>query len=568
MCISIIIISDVVDVVKNLHISHIEIRNIDSPDVFNFVHRTNIKTEVVQLDSNLEKCRKQLLNILRPYVDNLNKENVINGTTETLSKNWLIMQHNKFREKSKNHPAYKQINSNFAICISLYHGLELLVRNGFNAFFNFLKENNICHQRDVKLNAFLDEVKNIIKHNGTDYFGHPKFEILKNQLIKHMEKNKDSRAIVFCEYRFCVSLILKMLQTAQTIRAKILVGQNNSTKYEKTTQKEQQKIINDFKDGICNVLISTSVGEEGLDIGEVDLIICFDIYTKNSSRFVQRIGRTGRKRDGTAIMLVTPGKENENLKEALKTQNRTNNQIVNNIDVNNSLFVNSYRLVPIEFTPECLETHMNPMKSKQTKLAKPKTLKDFFDEVSPNKENEMIVISDDDEENIEPNSPTICNKENDYEKINLFAQRLNQNKFYSSICKEKKEKGPTNYTALIDVTNLVRDIVKLKKDVNLLKGEEVKIEKEKTFSNYPEDDDDFSYRFSQNLSTIYTSPIDKMQITKLSKWSSPTGSDRFDLNVNNVDDLFEGSWKSEGSLGNLENWKNSSSLQTNGNYIM
>lgn len=65
-----------------------------------------------------------------------------------------------------------------------------------------------------------------------------------------------------------------------------------------------------FKEGSYNTLISTSVGEEGLDIGEVDLIICFD--AKNSPiRQVQRMGRTGRKRQGRIIMLLTRGKEEQ-----------------------------------------------------------------------------------------------------------------------------------------------------------------------------------------------------------------------------------------------------------------
>ena len=43
-----------------------------------------------------------------------------------------------------------------------------------------------------------------------------------------------------------------------------------------------------------NVLVATSIGEEGLDIGDVDLIICYD---SNSSpiRMLQCMGRTGRK---------------------------------------------------------------------------------------------------------------------------------------------------------------------------------------------------------------------------------------------------------------------------------
>ena len=55
-------------------------------------------------------------------------------------------------------------------------------------------------------------------------------------------------------------------------------------------------------------MVSTCVGEEGLDIGDVDLIVCFDSH-KSPIRLVQRMGRTGRKRDGKVVMLVTEGKE-------------------------------------------------------------------------------------------------------------------------------------------------------------------------------------------------------------------------------------------------------------------
>ena len=58
-------------------------------------------------------------------------------------------------------------------------------------------------------------------------------------------------------------------------------------------QAMQQKVLNDFKAGLVNVLVATSVAEEGLDIGEVDLIVCFDPVT-SPIRLVQRLGRTGR----------------------------------------------------------------------------------------------------------------------------------------------------------------------------------------------------------------------------------------------------------------------------------
>lgn len=60
----------------------------------------------------------------------------------------------------------------------------------------------------------------------------------------------------------------------------------------------------DFRKGIYNVLIATCVAEEGIDCGEVDLIVCFDVTSKNPTRLVQRMGRTGRKRNGVVSGFV------------------------------------------------------------------------------------------------------------------------------------------------------------------------------------------------------------------------------------------------------------------------
>lgn len=61
----------------------------------------------------------------------------------------------------------------------------------------------------------------------------------------------------------------------------------------------------DFRKGTYNVLIATCVAEEGIDCGEVDLIVCFDVSSKNPTRLVQRMGRTGRKRNGRVISIFS-----------------------------------------------------------------------------------------------------------------------------------------------------------------------------------------------------------------------------------------------------------------------
>ncbi len=73
------------------------------------------------------------------------------------------------------------------------------------------------------------------------------------------------------------------------------------------TQKQQSATIEKFKAGGYNTLVSTSIGEEGLDIGEVDLIVFFDLTS--STRTVQRMGRTGRARSGRCVILAADASE-------------------------------------------------------------------------------------------------------------------------------------------------------------------------------------------------------------------------------------------------------------------
>eukprot|EP00937_MAST-01D_sp_MAST-1D-sp2_P003042 g3042.t1 len=80
-------------------------------------------------------------------------------------------------------------------------------------------------------------------------------------------------------------------------------------------QKEQLSVLQKFRNGAFNVLVSTCIGEEGLDIGEVDVIVLFDI-TSSPTRMVQRIGRTARKRNGRVVLLAMEGKEQNKMREA------------------------------------------------------------------------------------------------------------------------------------------------------------------------------------------------------------------------------------------------------------
>ncbi|HSV42507.1 MAG TPA: helicase-related protein, partial [Methanomassiliicoccales archaeon] len=61
-----------------------------------------------------------------------------------------------------------------------------------------------------------------------------------------------------------------------------------------------------FREGEFNVLVATSVGEEGLDVASTDLVVFYE-PVPSEIRSIQRKGRTGRKSSGKVIIYVTKG---------------------------------------------------------------------------------------------------------------------------------------------------------------------------------------------------------------------------------------------------------------------
>ncbi|CAK9441188.1 uncharacterized protein LODBEIA_P50570 [Lodderomyces beijingensis] len=180
-------------------------------------------------------------------------------------------------------------------------------------------------------------------------YSHPKIEAVMEELDDFFSEKKDSssRVIIFTEYRESALEIVSTIEKADSgIKPHIFIGQakekdkfdeenygkkkgaNNKRKSKRLddelrsnsrsssenaqvtgmNQKLQKQIIKQFKNGEYNVLVATSIGEEGLDIGEVDLIICYD-STASPIKNIQRMGRTGRKRDGKVVLLFSSNEE-------------------------------------------------------------------------------------------------------------------------------------------------------------------------------------------------------------------------------------------------------------------
>ena len=127
-------------------------------------------------------------------------------------------------------------------------------------------------------------------------------KVAKIQEIIEKEMQKDKRIIVFVQYRDTADLLYDTLKDKKNSRPVIFIGQAKR-KGKGMSQKEQIDVIRRFRSGEFNILIATSIGEEGLDIEETDVVVFYETVP-SEIRSIQRAGRTARTRPGKVIVLM------------------------------------------------------------------------------------------------------------------------------------------------------------------------------------------------------------------------------------------------------------------------
>jgi Fanconi anemia group M protein len=139
---------------------------------------------------------------------------------------------------------------------------------------------------------------------------HPKLAAVQKILMEQLAAKPDSRIMVFTNYRDTASALLKFLKQSPEIKAARFVGQSSRQEDEGLSQKKQAEMLSKFRAGEFNVLIATSVGEEGIDIPSTDLVLFYE-PVPSEIRSIQRKGRTGRARAGRVIVLMAKGTRDE-----------------------------------------------------------------------------------------------------------------------------------------------------------------------------------------------------------------------------------------------------------------
>lgn len=324
-------------VIDGLDIAKVEIRTEQSLDIREYVHSRNVEVQTFENSEDMTLCMDLLSRTLQPLVDQLRTLNAYWGrdpmglTAYGLTKakqQWFGSD----AGRNANFGLKSKINTIFVTLASLAHGIDLLKYHGITPFYRhllyFQSETDGKKGGKYKNQIVQDEsFKKLMNHlkpwtSSPEFIGHPKLEYLRQVILNHFmdsgegqggnQSQSVTRVMIFAHFRDSAEEITRVLKRFEPmIRPHVFVGQTSAKGSDGMDQKTQISIVERFKKGTYNTIVATSIGEEGLDIGEVDLIVCYD-SSASPIRMLQRMGRTGRKRTGNILLLLMQGKEEEN----------------------------------------------------------------------------------------------------------------------------------------------------------------------------------------------------------------------------------------------------------------
>lgn len=300
----------VLEIASNLMIERIEVRDESSPDVRPYIQDTKIEFVTITLTPVMRRIREHVERALQSRLEELKRLGVISSTRVNMS-NLIEARESISSIKGSTVPLYSAIR--------LSHALKVLDTQGITAFTRFyerLREKkggvgvrSLVEDRELK-SAY--ELARGAELSGLE---HPKLsrlvEILRREgfssdegyySISSSSNNSNYRrgkALIFTSYRDSVEVITSRL-IAEGFKVGYLIGKTGEYGLR---QEEQVEVVERFRAGEYSILVATSVGEEGLDIAECNLVIFYD-NVPSAIRFVQRKGRTGRRMPGKVIVLV------------------------------------------------------------------------------------------------------------------------------------------------------------------------------------------------------------------------------------------------------------------------
>jgi Fanconi anemia group M protein len=304
----------ILEVCDNLGITDVEVMTEDDADVADYTHATDVEWERVTLPEEVIEIRDALNEVITDRLGKLKSLGVTEKTSPDLSQRELNGMRAKLQDliDADQSEGYKGMSVHAEV-MKLRRAVELVETQSVEAVRRYFERQRNAARASGASKAsqrLVSEPKVREAMRTAESFDdlHPKFARTRMLLAETLGIGDGERVIVFTESRDTAEALTAFLDDHFEVRK--FVGQSDTEGSEGMTQTEQQAALDAFRAGEFEVLISTSVAEEGLDVPEVDLVLFYE-PVPTAIRSIQRKGRTGRQTEGRVVVLLAEDTRDE-----------------------------------------------------------------------------------------------------------------------------------------------------------------------------------------------------------------------------------------------------------------
>jgi len=308
----------IIEICRNLGIEKIEIRSEEDEDVKPYVKGIAYEWISVELPEDMKVIRALLQEVYDDAISALKDMGYLRAFKRVPKRELIALGK---RIMSSDGGARFAASTQYAIALKVEHAIGLIETQDINAFLHYferLQSDNTRAKRVIMNDRRVIRAIELAKRCSR---GHEKVDRIIEIVQKQLALKESSKIIVFAQYRDVVEEITERL-LSMGVRASKFIGQADREGERGLKQREQIEIMDRFRKGEYNVIVATSVGEEGLDVPDTDCVIFYE-PSPSEIRTIQRRGRTGRNAPGKVIFLITKGTRDETFYWSSKKKERT-----------------------------------------------------------------------------------------------------------------------------------------------------------------------------------------------------------------------------------------------------
>ena len=263
----------IAEVCRNLGITAIEHRTDEDKDVKPYIQPIEVEWRRVKPPEQYLAVRDKLRQMLVERVKGLQALGVLTDKQPAfITRRDLVELNDELQRRLGNGEGgyLYQLKVEATAALSIAHMIELIESQGPETLEAFIEkslkrmamEGSRGHKSILNDPLFI-EARRALRSCMTAE--NPKVKELVKVLEGQLQAKPDSRLIVFTQYRDTVNALLKALNNNSRLKVERFVGQGEREGDPGMTQEQQREVLEKLRGGEANVLIATSIAEEGLD---------------------------------------------------------------------------------------------------------------------------------------------------------------------------------------------------------------------------------------------------------------------------------------------------------------